>query len=289
MESRTTDPIKLLYVLGAGRSGSTTLGVALDNVPGVFNTGELFSWFIFQAKPTSDRPTTVEFWGRVRERLTSLESHFGTQYHMGLEHPYSIFGSKRWSGEFKRAHLDANAELIKTVAEERGESLIADTSHYPMRLGRLLKLDPKEIDVHSIYLVRDPRMVMNALRKTVQRHRPMHPLKAVAYCWTVAILSEWTLLKMPRSRKARLRYEDFVADPVGTLGAITDHFQLGTRLETAEDISTGDMFQGNRLRTKETITIAPQPSSAHLTGFWKVVTTIGVLPLLLRYGYLFRS
>ena len=182
VESRTTDPIKLLYVLGAGRSGSTTLGVALDNVPGVFNTGELFSWFIFQAKPTSDRPTTVEFWGRVRERLTSLESHFGTQYHMGLEHPYSIFGSKRWSGEFKRAHLDANAELIKTVAEERGESLIADTSHYPMRLGRLLKLDPKEIDVHSIYLVRDPRMVMNALRKTVQRHRPMHPLKAVAYC-----------------------------------------------------------------------------------------------------------
>jgi hypothetical protein len=116
----------------------------------------------------------------------------------------------------------------------------------------------------------------------------MHPAKANIYCWIVALLSELVLLRVPRGRKLRVRYEDFVERPLQQVERLVRQLKLPEGLPTAEDLPTGRMFQGNRLREREKISISGQPSKQHVTGPWLVVSTILQAPLLLLYGYRLR-
>jgi hypothetical protein len=280
-------PIRLVYVVGTGRSGSTTLGVALDNVPGVFNTGELFAWFLFSGKPPSERKETVEFWRAVSERLPDLERFHGRRFHRRVEHHSSLLKPSRWfSGKDRASHREANKALLRAIAEERGDRVLVDTSHYPLRLSNLLALDG--VEVHALYLMRDPRSVINALQNNVQRHRPMHPAKANLYCWTVALLSELVLLRLPRGRKLRVRYEDLAEHPVQNVERLVRQLGLHEGLASAQDLSTGLMFTGNRLRKSDKISIARQASKRRMSGAWTLVSTILQAPLLLLYGYRLR-
>jgi hypothetical protein len=284
LDSNDAPPVKLVYVVGAGRSGSTTLGVALDNVPGVFNGGELFAWFLFRGKPSSERKGTVELWRSVSERVPDLEHFHGNRFHRHLEHHSSLLKPTRWLSAKDRANYrEANTALLRAIGEVRGGDVLVDTSHYPLRLSNLLALDG--VEVHALYLVRDPRSVINALQKNVQRHRPMHPAKAIIYCWIVAVLSELVLLRVPRGRKLRVRYEDFVERPLQQVGRLVEQLGLPEGLASAEDLPTGRMFQGNRLREREKISISSQPSKQRVSGAWTVLSTILLAPLLLLYGY----
>ncbi len=113
----------------------------------------------------------------------------------------------------------------------------------------------------------------------------MHPVKANIYCWTVALLSELVLLRLPRGRKLRVRYEDFVERPRQQVERLVRQIGLPQGLASAEDLPTGRMFQGNRLREMAKISISRQPSKQYLSGAWRVMSTILQAPLLLLYGY----
>ena len=55
--------------MGAGRSGSTILGVCLGNCDGVFYAGELDKWLPRKGRPAGEREERRELWSRVRERV----------------------------------------------------------------------------------------------------------------------------------------------------------------------------------------------------------------------------
>src|SRR2546423_15271469 len=52
---------KVVYVMGAGRSGSTILGVTLGNCADVFFAGELDKWLALSGKPTGEDTERVRF------------------------------------------------------------------------------------------------------------------------------------------------------------------------------------------------------------------------------------
>ncbi len=66
----STDSPKVIYVMGAGRSGSTTLGITLGNCANVFYAGELDNWLVQVGRcrrwKTAER---ARFWSSVRDRL----------------------------------------------------------------------------------------------------------------------------------------------------------------------------------------------------------------------------
>ncbi len=284
LELSNAPPIRLVYVVGTGRSGSTTLGVALDNVRGVFNTGELFAWFLFRGKAPSEDGRTVDFWQAVKDQLPELKPFQGTRFHRHVEHHSSLLKPTRWFSAKDRAdHREANKRLIEAIAKLRGSTVLVDTSHYPLRLWNLLALEG--VEVHALHLVRDPRSVINALQKDVQRHRPMHPAKANIYCWLVALLSELALLRVPSGRKLRVRYEDFAERPLQEIERVVRQLELREGLTSPRDLPTGSMFTGNRLRKSQKISISRQPSKQKMSNAWRVLSTILQAPLLLRYGY----
>src|SRR4051812_49876611 len=67
--SRTHRRPKVLYVMGAGRSGSTILGVTLGNCEGVFYAGELDKWLLRAGVSPLAGEERVRFWGAVRARM----------------------------------------------------------------------------------------------------------------------------------------------------------------------------------------------------------------------------
>src|SRR5258708_10107553 len=60
---------KVVYVIGAGHSGSTILGLTLGNCDGVFFAGEVARWLRYDGRPPLEGEERAELWRRVREQV----------------------------------------------------------------------------------------------------------------------------------------------------------------------------------------------------------------------------
>jgi len=60
---------RVIYVMGAGRSGSTTLGITLGNCTDVFYAGELDNWLVRSGVPQVQDDERLRFWSKVRDGL----------------------------------------------------------------------------------------------------------------------------------------------------------------------------------------------------------------------------
>src|SRR5256885_1809536 len=65
----TVERRKLVYVMGAGHSGSTILGITLGNCDGFFYAGELEEWPITASRPRWGASDRQEFWDAVKDRV----------------------------------------------------------------------------------------------------------------------------------------------------------------------------------------------------------------------------
>src|ERR1700758_3634672 len=84
------DSTKVVYVMGAGRSGSSILGVALGNCEGVFFAGELNKWLPRKGTPSYPDPVREQFWSAVRARLPDAAELFGGEA-SALERSSALF------------------------------------------------------------------------------------------------------------------------------------------------------------------------------------------------------
>ncbi|MEM9467291.1 MAG: sulfotransferase, partial [Actinomycetota bacterium] len=211
MTDTPSSPPDVVYVLGAGRSGSTVLGIVLGNLPGVFYGGELFAWPHFRGVPITDNEEIQAFWSAFAARMPDDPIHATDDYYYGLE---------RWSAVFRpRFYLDRRLrreqrrhviELFDQLRAHSGATTIVDSSHFPLRLGALRRAG---LSVAAVHLTRDSRDVVRALGREEQRRAPLGPLPATVYCWVTELMSRWQLLRAGDMRHIRVRYEDLVTEP----------------------------------------------------------------------------
>src|ERR1700722_13603799 len=76
---------QVMYVMGAGRSGSTILGVTLGNCPGVFYAGELDAWLARSGEPQLSDPERDAFWGEVRANVPEAATLYGLEPQRAIE------------------------------------------------------------------------------------------------------------------------------------------------------------------------------------------------------------
>src|SRR5947209_13698495 len=81
---------KVLYVMGAGRSGSTILGIALGNCEGVFFAGELDKWLPRGGTPSLRDPERDRFWSGVRAQIPDTGAITGAEAR-AIERSSSLF------------------------------------------------------------------------------------------------------------------------------------------------------------------------------------------------------
>jgi hypothetical protein len=246
-ESAPAQKPRVIYVMGASRSGTTIFGVTLGNCASIFDAGELMSWLRRSGVPNFEGAERTQFWSGVRDEVAGGADLFGNQAWLCLEHSSSLVRVDRWRSRrrLRPRYRQITEDLYRTVMKASGTRNIVDTSHYPLRVRELQALNG--IDLYLIYLVRNPQSVVASFSRRNINQKPMSPFLTNAYLWLTHLLAVLTFLRHPRDRRLFVSYEDFTASPESVLRHIMDRLEIADSLPDFDSLKRGIPFQGNRL------------------------------------------
>ncbi len=254
---------KVVYVMGAGHSGSTILGVTLGNCESFFYAGELEEWLLRSGVPKFGGLERTRFWQRVREQMQGAEDLFGNEVRETLERSASVLRPSRWSARrrLRKRYRQVSGELYRAVADVAGASHVVDTSHFPLRARELQGVGG--IDLFIVFLVRDPQGVIGSYLKPLNRHahaeRTLRIITKNVDLWLTHILSVSIFLRQRPDRRLFLRHEEFVADPEGVVREILDRVEASSPLPDFRSLKTGVPIQGNPLLWSDEVSVKPKP------------------------------
>jgi hypothetical protein len=273
---------KVVYVMGAGRSGSTILGVALGNCVDVFDAGELDAWLRRSGIPNFAGAERMRFWGAVRREVPEGDSLFGDLAWRYLEHSLALFRITAWSKrrQLRRRYRKITESLYHAIAHNSGAVHVIDTSHYPLRARELQRLSG--IDLYIVYLVRDPHSVVESFNRKDGAQNWKSPVATNAYLWLTHALSVSVFLRHRRDRRLFLRHEDFIANPERVLTRVQECIDTAPGLPDLRSLTTGIPFQGNRLLRSEVLAlrrgVGPPPRRLAITTLlqlpWETVLSL---------------
>ncbi len=307
--------LKVLYVIGYGRSGSTILGNILGELEEAVHVGELRSlWglgLLGRRVCGCGLPIrSCEFWSRV------LKAGFGEQGAGGVDprearrlqrevvRLRTTRSLLRLGGDLTRASADLRAyaaiaeRTYRGIAEAAGATLIVDTSkHVPD--AAVLTLLPG-IDSAFVHLVRDPRGVAYSWQRVlrspgegVREQMPRHGAFTSGRSWLLTNLGAQSVRRaVGPGRSIVIRYEDFAANPRTTCERILRVIgrpASGLPFVGDDTVALGGNHTagGNPARLVDgttTIKLDEEWRSKQAVGA-RVVSTTLALPLLHRYGY----
>jgi hypothetical protein len=250
---------KLAYVMGAGHSGSTILGITLGNCEGFFYAGELEEWLMTSERPRWGATQRQEFWSAVRERVDGADGLFGGAANRCVERSSAIFrldlrpARRRMLPRYRRVA----EQLIDAVAGVAQARYVVDTSHFPLRARELRDLPG--IELYLIYLVRDPRDVVASNTRQLSAHEVAEVrwrrLTMNADLWLTQLLSIRTFLSHPAERRIFVRHEDFLDDPAGVTRQILTMLGSDAELPDLQALRVGAPLQGNQLIRSDSVAV----------------------------------
>ena len=263
--------MKVIYVMGYARSGSTLLDIVLGAHPSVFGAGELCNLI-----PAMDirheycacgvRSAECPFWVGVRRAWASTIYDIGkTDYERLRSHFERLRSYPRYWKSHQRddslinKHLVQTSMLFEAIGKVSGVATIVESSKAPLRTLALSRM--KNIELRVIHLVRDPRGVAFSLAQAYEPD-PSNGIVAAlpAQRPTVTVLN-WMLFNALADRvRARLgrrailvRYEDLITDPIAVFERMSswvniDFSGVAKRLRNGDAFRPTHTIAGNRLR-----------------------------------------
>lgn len=310
--------VRVIYIMGAGRSGSTLLDTVLASHPDVVGVGELTNlhsagWTANEVCACGQLGTECHFWGRVRsgwqrrcpdatvEGYVALQKQFEFFHWFGVRNVLRMMRQQVSQTNDFRAYLRQTEALYQAIAEASGKSIVVDSSKSPVRGALLAHL--KSVDLRLIHLVRDARAVAWSRKKSLDANKqagvqtaikPRPVWYSVGYWAFVNVLSMIVCL-LRWNGSLRMRYEDFVSSPKPQMDRVSrvvelDYSSAVQALLNGDSIKVEHPIAGNRMRMKGSITLKPDwewmdrlPSRdraiSWITGGW----------LLFTYGYPMRN
>ena len=272
--SRDRQRPRVIYVMGAGRSGSTVLGITLGNCTNVCYAGELDNWLVRSGVPQVESPERMQFWNGVRGELEDPDGAaalFGNEAQRAIERSLSLLRVHKWATRRRlgRRYRAIAEDLYRALVRATGDTHVVDTSHYPLRARELQRAGG--IDLYLVFLVRDPQSVVASFNRHDVGEFTKSTLHTNVYLWLTQLLSISVFLKHPRRRRLLVHHEDFVADPEGIVRQILD---LGGCPAVAPPdltkLAVGVPLQGNRVTRSQTLSLKrgaeTAPRSSHVTA-----------------------
>lgn len=223
--------LKVVYIVGSGRSGSTLFGDVLAQSPAVVHIGELlWYWKRRQMKPPSlcgcGLPIgACPFWSSVVER-TAWASDIDPRL---VDEIFCNLGSSlRWPGLWWQGrsgqmiwpnYAERLTQLYETIAEVSGARVVIDSSKQPG--PALVVANLVRVDASFIHLTRDPRAVVRSWRKPkiddvspTDSLEVIPPLRATLNWNARALCAELLVARRAAAgRFRRIAFEEFVYAP----------------------------------------------------------------------------
>jgi len=306
--------VKVLYIGGAGRSGSTLLEMMLSQSQGVLALGEM-CWIWERSlegnelcgcgEPFHDCP----FWTQVFEEafggFEQIDLNRIQYLRRNLErirfipvHLVSALQAAQFQ-QLSNEYTGILEALYTTLQKVSGCRFIVDSSKSPpfgFNLSHAGKLD-----LRVVHLIRDSRAVAYSWQRKKIRPEihwstqlmPQFNLVRSARMWNVGNTGGH-LLKYAVNRYLLLHYEDLTQNPVSVLKQVMNFMEFP---EADLSFLQGDHFHanpthtvaGNPLRfTNGNITVKTDEEwKSAMPPLQKYITTGLTWPLLLKYRYLF--
>jgi hypothetical protein len=304
------DKVKVLYIAGGWRSGSTLLDNVLGQIEGFFSGGEIVH--VWEENFLEDRVCgcgaafrECPVWRRVtgeaygdadlvdaEEMVRLLYSSVRTRHVPLMLMP----GGRALLKARLRWYLDNLENLYQGIGSATGSRVVVDSSKAPL-YGYMLETIPS-IDLYVVHLVRDPRAVAYSwLRKKWQPDKgfslPIYSPVRSALTWDVMNLIIECFRRRSPGRYLKVRYEDFMNDPKETVGRILDLVQkevppLPFLADHRVELGTNHTVSGNPVRFMTgTVELKLDDEWQEKMKRSDKNTVTGLtLPLLFRYGYL---
>lgn len=302
-------PVRVVYIAGYGRSGTTILDIVLGQHAAIMGAGEITAltrhvWqeneFCACGVPIRD----CKFWSLVMQQWTegwdvSVVSKYDKLQHKfeGLFGFVKIFFSVR-NGKQLDTYLLHTKRLLDAITSNSHAQIVVDSSKLPGRALALARLPG--IDLRVIHVVRDGRGVAWSLLKRYQREVKSGLQKEIksksvlrtALRWSIVnIATELLSKKLGAQKLMRVRYEDFATSPAEILREIgtfldLDLSEAGATLQSGQSINPRHQLAGNKLRMNASILLSKdeawrtQMPDRQQISFWRMSSW-----LLRRYGY----
>jgi hypothetical protein len=309
--------VRVIFVGGLGRSGTTLLERLLGELPGVVPLGEvvhLWARGIGGDEPCGcgARFSRCPFWREVGRRAFGGWSAGLAGRVADLRHrvdrtrriPLLSLFPRRMPALSRRAparpplaeYARAYARLYRAAGETAGVSVVVDSSkHASLAFCLSAALDPALGGLSVVHVVRDPRAVAHSWSRQVSRPEDGEPMTrwrpgVAALHWLVQNLA-FHLLARRGVPVTRVRYEDLVDRPRETLSGLAARLGLPSDLaflrEAGATLSPAHTVSGNPMR----FTVGPLPLTrddawrSRLSRRHRRLVTALTWPLSLRYGY----
>ena len=285
---------KLIYVVGCGRSGSTILGFCLGNAEDTLDLGEVLDFAKFEGKPNGFDSNTenYQFWNKVVQTLLSnpewvgfdeflrLQKIFDTHYYLFL----SILPSfilNYWGLQKYRRQLEI---LYTTIFLSYSAKFFVDSSKYPSRLLHLLAVFGHH-NILIIHLIRNFYDLHKSMRGIAQG-KSHTTVNIIAYYVYINLFAKLVMIDISKERKRVVWYENLLENPISILQDIGNSFSLTVdpllkKIESGDALQRGYIFNGNRMRIKDSIVFQSKgPSISSENGVIKILD--GILRFFLK-------
>jgi len=305
--------VRVLYIGGLGRSGSTLLDCMLGGISGFVSAGEvryLWQWGIRENRLCGCGTPFLEcpFWSSVGSLA------FGGWHQVDIDEAIALgdavdrhalvpfmLAPQVWPAFERRMsrYLALLAPLYRAIWEVGEQRVIVDSSKAPSTAFLLRRIP--DLDLRIVHLVRDSRGVAHSWTKKVKRpdtpgrtifmHR--YSPHRIAIRWAVRnpLLETMGLLGVPQTH---VLYERLVADPRSEVARIArmagqeaDPENMTHIADDEIELGANHTVMGNPLRMRRGRTplrVDEEWRTAMPLSWQRTVTAI-TLPVLLRYGY----
>jgi len=315
-------PVKVLYIGGSGRSGSTLVERLLGSLPGVCNVGEVVLMWergLLRGErcgcgiPLPQCP----FWREVGEVAFGGWEAFNVPEFLALKRSVDRHrfiprllahgGSGRRllpetaTDRAAREYAAVYARLYRAVQQVSGCAVVVDASKHAS-LAFCLRTE-SAIDLRVMHLVRDPRAVAYSWTRPLKRpeaegaaaasprYIPTMSPASSAFRWNILNL-EFQLLTAQGTPTRLVRYEDFIAAPVTGMRGLAAFAgvepELSFMSDTGADLRLTHTAGGNPMRfsTGRIEVRRDDEWRARLGPDSRALVTTLTFPLLAYYGYL---
>lgn len=302
--------LKVVYILGSGRSGSTVLDTVLGNHQEMESLGELSrlprnGWINGEFCSCGTRVTECDFWKKVRAEWEKTTPDYSLEKYLAAQEgflrfrylPKLLFQHFFPSKEFQQ-FVAATENLYFSIAKTNGSSLLVDSSKSPA--VALALCSAKRLDFRVLHLTRDARGVAYSQKASFEKdekaglERDLRPRSVLrtGFFWNITnLLSGFVRSRLPHASSVRIRYEDFMRDPRKTLEQIATCIglpleELAEKIEQGEEFSVGHNVAGNRLRMAGSVRLSPDTKWVKmLSSKDKALVWISTCLLMKRYDY----
>lgn len=260
----------LIYIIGAGRSGTTLLDIVLGNSNGAISLGEINRFFKRRGIPPkrNKHNEVFAFWKNIRLKIED------NLVNINYEELDKTFNRNEYHSRFFKSVFNRNDKnyietlkvKYKILTNNIQENLLIESSKYPVRALNISNyVNGSLFEIKYVFIRKDPVKVVASFRKKNLEQPSKGFLVANIYYLTVNFLCFiiMTLLKKRGHKVFSLKYEDFLDNPEKTLTKLSakldiDLKQTLNKIYNNSALNTGFLFDGNRIRLKEILFLQTQ-------------------------------